>query len=547
MSDKGSTRVVPEPGIHQDIPFEEYVEWDAVNNSSLTRAARSMAHYRYAPPQAETKALRFGKLCHSGALEPLLIPKHYVVMPDLAEGIRRADGTEYASPRATAEYKRRAAEFKEANADKEVVDQDTYDTMMGVVDALLAHERARAIAAALGWFREHGERVAREVTLQMGKPLAEARGEVATLLARAEECVARAPEFLAPEVQPPLEGFVRRIEHAPLGVVLDIAAWNYPLIIAVNVVAPALLAGNAVLIKHSALTPLCAQAFEEAFGALEPGLVRALVLDHPRTAELIADPRIDHVAFTGSVEGGRAVQRAARERFLDVGLELGGKDAAYVAEDADLEFAAPNVVEGALYNAGQSCCAVERVYVHASRYEEFLERARAALDAWVVGDPLAEGTTLGPLAQRRALGFLQGQVEGALARGARLLAGGGPLDERCFAPTLIADVPQDCSLMQDESFGPLVPVASVASDDEGVARINDCAFGLTASLWTSDLERAERLLPAVQAGTIYMNRCDYIDPAQPWTGWKDSGRGSTRSRHGFYALTRRKAVHLRQV
>jgi len=407
-------------------------------------------------------------------------------------------------------------------------------------------ERAQLFGEALAWFEAQGERVARDVSLQMGKPIGEARGEVATLLARGRECAARAQEFLSPEPQPGLDGFVRRIEHAPLGVVLDIAAWNYPLIIAINVVAPALLAGNAVLLKHSALTPLCAQAFEAAFGQLEPGLLSSLVLDHARTAELIGDPRVDHVAFTGSVEGGRAVQRAARERFVDVGLELGGKDAAYVAEDADIESAAPNVVEGALYNAGQSCCSIERVYVHAARYDDFLERARVALDDWRVGDPLAEGTNMGPLAQRKALGFLSSQVDEAVAQGARVLAGGAPLDERCFAPTLIADVPQDCSLMQAESFGPLVPVARVESDEQGVARMNDSDFGLTGSLWTRELARAERLAPLVEAGTVYMNRCDYIDPAQPWTGWKDSGRGSTLSRHGFYALTRRKAIHFRR-
>jgi len=407
-------------------------------------------------------------------------------------------------------------------------------------------ERVARVRAALGWFREHAEEVARDVTRQMGKPIVQARREVDGLLERAEHMLAIAPGALAAEVLPPKPGFVRRIEKVPLGVVLDVAAWNYPLLIAVNVVVPALVAGNAVLVKHSRRTPLCGTHFERAFAALEPrGLVAAVVLDHAATARLIADPRVGHVAFTGSVPGGREVQRAAAERFVEVGLELGGKDPAYVAEDADLAFVVPEIVDGACYNAGQSCCAIERAYVHKSRYDEFLERARAVLEGYVLGDPLDERTTLGPLADACAPAFLAAQVSDALAHGARLLYGGHAQAERFFLPTLLADCPNAARVMREESFGPLLPVARVESDAEALARMNDSDLGLTASVWTASPSRAERLSRSLEAGTVYMNRCDFLDPALAWTGFKDSGRGVTLSRHGYDHLTRLKSLHFR--
>jgi acyl-CoA reductase-like NAD-dependent aldehyde dehydrogenase len=410
-------------------------------------------------------------------------------------------------------------------------------------------ERARVVREGLERFRADAGRIARDVTLQMGKPIRESRNEVKTVFDRAEAMLAIAPEALKPDLLPEKPGFHRRIEHAPLGVVFDIAAWNYPLIIPVNIVVPALLAGNVVLLKHSARTPLCGAAFERAFGGLEvPHLVQNLVLSHEDTARLIGDACIDHVAFTGSVEGGREVYREAAKRSIDCGLELGGKDPAYVAEDADLDFAAENVVDGACYNAGQSCCAVERVYVHRKVYEAFLERSRPILERYRLGDPLDEQTTMGPLARRQALDLLERQVEDAVRRGARLLLGGKRLADargNFFPPTLLADVPNDAEAMQEESFGPLMPVAAVASDEEALARMQESRYGLTASVWTRDRERAERLARDLDAGTIYQNRCDYLDPLLPWTGWRDSGKGSSLSRYGFWHLTRRKGIHFR--
>jgi acyl-CoA reductase-like NAD-dependent aldehyde dehydrogenase len=411
-------------------------------------------------------------------------------------------------------------------------------------------ERMRRVRAGLERFRAQGDAIAREVTLQMGKPIREARREVQTFFERAEHMLAIAPRTLAPEVLPEKDGLHRRIEHAPLGVVLDIAAWNYPLLIPVNVVVPALLAGNAVLLKHSARTPLTGARFAQAFADPElPGLVASLDLDHEQTASLVADPRaVDYVAFTGSVAGGLAVYRRAAERVIDVGLELGGKDPAYVAADADLDFTAENVVDGACYNAGQSCCAVERVYVHRRVYDAFVERARTVLEAYRLGDPLDEATTMGPLASRGALDVLERQVDDAVRRGARLLLGGRRVKDargNFFPPTLLAGVPNEAEVMQEESFGPLLPVRAVADDDEALRLMNDTRYGLTASVWTRDRGRADRFAGELRAGTVYQNRCDYLDPALPWTGVGDSGKGSTLSAHGFYHLTRRRSIHFR--
>ena len=410
-------------------------------------------------------------------------------------------------------------------------------------------ERMRVVAGGIARFRAAKEEIARDVTRQMGKPIAEARREVDTCCARAEYMLSIAKETLAPDVLPAAENFHLRIEHEPLGVVFNLAAWNYPLLIPVNVIAPALLAGNTVLLKHSARTPLCGAHFEHAFTPKElPGLVTSLVLSHEETARLIADPRIDHVAFTGSVEGGREVYREAAKRFIDAGLELGGKDPAYVSPDADIEFAAENVVDGACYNAGQSCCAVERVYVHRSLYEEFLRRARAILERYVLGDPMNEATTMGPLAGAGALDTCQKHVDDAVQRGARLLLGGkrrAGTNGNFFEPTLLADVPNDALVMQEETFGPLVPVAQVASDEEALVRMNDSRYGLTASVWTGSPERAERFARDLEAGTIYQNRCDYLDPKLAWTGYKESGKGCTLSKYGFFHLTKRKSVHFR--
>ena len=414
--------------------------------------------------------------------------------------------------------------------------------------AVPLEQRAAEIGKAVQYFAANTEKVARDITAQMGKPLAQAAREVDTMLSRAEHLLGIARFALAPDILPAPAGMKFRIEHAPLGVVLDIAAWNYPLLVPVNVLVPAIVAGNAVILKHSPLTPLCGQHFTRAFAGLSvPGVVQDVVVENERAEALVGDPRIDHVSFTGSVATGRKVYAAAARRMMDAGLELGGKDPAYVAEDADVVFAAENVVDGACYNAGQSCCAVERVYVHERVAEKFLAQAKDVLKEYRMGNPIDERTTLGPLARREAVETLERQVEDALARGARIVWRGKRPSGRgsFFEPVLLADVPNDALAMQEESFGPIVPVGTVASDEEALAKMNDSRYGLTASVWTKSAERAERFAAGLEAGTVYQNRCDYLDPALPWTGWRESGMGTTLSRYGFLQVTKRKSIHFR--
>ncbi len=423
-----------------------------------------------------------------------------------------------------------------------------------------AHRAARAmslddrIALCDRWitaFEARADRIARDVSLQMGKPLAEARGEIRGTVERARTMMALAPDALADEMLPEKAGFVRKIAKEPLGVVVIIAAWNYPLLIAVNGVIPAVLAGNAVILKHSGRTPLCGDHFAQCFaeaGAPE-NLVQSLHCSHATTAELVADPGIGYVAFTGSVGGGRAVHKSAGGNLIQVTTELGGKDPAYVAADADLDFTIGNLVEGSTYNAGQSCCAIERIYVHKSVYDQVVEGALTAARAITLGDPLADGTTMGPLAQANAAGFLAGQVADARAKGARVLLGGEPTDVggkgRFFPVTVVADGDHSMEVMVEESFGPIVALSPVDSDEEALQRMNDSRYGLTASIWTRDADRAMWFGPRLETGTFFMNRCDYLDPLLPWTGVKETGRGVSLSRHGFTALTRLKSYHLR--
>jgi acyl-CoA reductase-like NAD-dependent aldehyde dehydrogenase len=412
-------------------------------------------------------------------------------------------------------------------------------------------ERIALCERALQKFEARADEIARDITRQMGKPLAQSRGEVGGMAGRWRHMQSIAKESLADVVLPPKEGFERRIVKQPLGVILDLPAWNYPLLTAVNAVVPAVLAGNAVVIKHSPRTPLTAEAFARAFeeAGAPAGTVAAVFVDYERTEKLVGDPRVDHVLFTGSVHGGHRIQAAARDRFLHVGLELGGNDPAYAAADCDLDKTIENVVDGAIYNAGQSCCAVERVYVHRSIYERFLAGAEPLVRAYVLGDPSSDKTTLGPIAQPWHPKELEAFVADATKRGAKLVTGGKVVSVdgrgRFFEATMLRDVPQEADLMQRESFGPILAVAPVDSDEEALEKMNASRLGLTASVWTSDRERAARMARLLDFGTVYMNRCDSLDPALPWTGVKDSGRGVTLSTLGFDALTRPKAIHFR--
>jgi len=386
----------------------------------------------------------------------------------------------------------------------------------------------RAVAA----MEADSARIALEISKMMGKPVAQAEGEIKGMAGRARHMMSIAAASLADIVLPTAPGLQRTIRKEPLGVVLDLPAWNYPLLTAVNVVIPAVLAGNAVVVKHSPRSPLCGEHFAAAFAkaGAPRGLVQSLNCDHPASERTVGDARVDHVVFTGSVFGGHRIQAAASARFIRVGLELGGNDAAYVTADADLQAAVEGLVDGAMYNAGQSCCAVERVYVHASLYEELVARAEALVRAYVLGDPRDAKTTLGPIAQPNHPGELESMVTDAVARGAKLVTGGHAKKVdgrgRFFEATLLRDVP-------------------VSSDEEAIQRMNDSKLGLTAGVWTKNVALANKLASELEVGTVYMNRCDALDPGLPWSGVKDSGRGVSLSALGFDELTRTKALNFR--
>jgi acyl-CoA reductase-like NAD-dependent aldehyde dehydrogenase len=398
-------------------------------------------------------------------------------------------------------------------------------------------------------FRSARESVALDITRQMGKPLTQARREVDTTLDRADTMLRLAAAALQDDQLPPKDGFRRFIRHEPLGIVLDIPAWNYPLLIAVNVVIPALLAGNAVLIKHARLTPLCGDAFVDAFRktSLPPDLVASIHVGHATISQLIDRRAVDFISFTGSVEGGREVYKQASGQLLDMGLELGGKDPALVCEDANFDFAVANLVDGAFYNAGQSCCAIERIYVMRPLFSKFVNAYVAEVQKYKVGNPEDPAIDIGPLAQRKAIEFLEFQINQASDRGAKVLTGGkrAPGPGYFFQPTVLQNVDHTMSVMMEESFGPVIGIMPVDSEDEGVRFMNDSPYGLTASIWTEDATRGETLAARTSAGTVYVNRCDYLDPELAWAGIKDSGHGCTLSHLGFLHLTRPKSFHLR--
>ncbi|HKQ54411.1 MAG TPA: aldehyde dehydrogenase family protein, partial [Methyloceanibacter sp.] len=337
------------------------------------------------------------------------------------------------------------------------------------------------------------------------------------------------------------------------GIIMVIAPWNYPYLTSINTIVPALLAGNAVILKHAAQTLLVGERIAEAFqkAGLPKGLFHNLVLSHEQTEKLIGSGRIDHINFTGSVAGGRAIERAASGTFASLGLELGGKDPAYVRADAKLDHAIENLVDGTFYNSGQCCCGIERIYVDAAVYDDFVEGFADLTGKYVVGNPLEQATTLGPMARASFADTVRAQVAEAKRKGATPLinmtvkgdAAGSPY----LAPEVLVNVNHQMQVMREESFGPVVGIMKVRDDDEAVMLMNDSPYGLTASIWTRDMDRAAELGGRIETGTVFMNRCDYLDPYLTWTGVKDTGRGTSLSKLGFETLTQPKSYHLREV
>jgi acyl-CoA reductase-like NAD-dependent aldehyde dehydrogenase len=413
-------------------------------------------------------------------------------------------------------------------------------------------ERAAICTRFVEDFVSKTAEIAAELSWQMGRPVSAAPSEVRGFEERARYMIETAGQALADVKTQPKPGFTRFIRREPLGVVLTIAAWNYPYLIAVNSVVPAIMAGNAVILKHSSQTPLCAERFDQSFRAagLPAGVFQVLHMDHASTERTIADPRVSFVAFTGSVDGGHAIQHAASTRFIGTGLELGGKDPAYVRADVKLAHAVENLVDGSFFNSGQSCCAIERIYVHEQVYDRFLEGFVELTKQYRLGNPLDPETNLGPMVRTKAAEFVRAQTEEAIRAGARAL-----IDASVFpankprtpylAPQVLVDVTHGMRVMTEETFGPVVGIMKVRSDDEAVTLMNDSPYGLTASIWTSDEQAALAIGERVETGTWFMNRCDYLDPALAWVGVKDSGRGCTLSSVGYEHLTRPKSFHLR--
>jgi acyl-CoA reductase-like NAD-dependent aldehyde dehydrogenase len=405
--------------------------------------------------------------------------------------------------------------------------------------AALMVDRAAGIGTELSW--------------QIGRPVAQSPFEIRRgFQERARYMVDVAEQSLADVVMEPKEGFRRFIRREPLGIVLVLAPWNYPYLASVNTVIPAIVAGNSVILKVSQQTPRVAERYAEAFrdAGLPPGVFQYLHASHDDLAGIIADPRIRFVSFTGSVAGGEAVQRAASTQFISTNLELGGKDPAYVRPDAPLAATIENLVDGAYFNAGQSCCAVERIYVHHDIYRPFVDGFVELTRKYRLGNPLERETTLGPMVRTSAAAFVRDQTAEAVQQGARALidASEFPADRDgtpYVAPQVLVDVDHRMRVMTEETFGPVVGLMAVRDDDEAVALMNDSRYGLTASIWTTDVEAAIRIGDRVETGTWFLNRCDYLDPALAWTGVKDSGRGCSLSRLGYEALTRPKSFHLR--
>jgi acyl-CoA reductase-like NAD-dependent aldehyde dehydrogenase len=411
-------------------------------------------------------------------------------------------------------------------------------------------ERIDLVMAGVAAVGAMNDEIVPELAHMMGRPVRYG-GEFGGFNERASYMADIAAEALA-DIQVGEDAtFKRYIKRIPHGVVFVVAPWNYPYMTAINTVAPALIAGNTVVLKHAAQTLLVGERMAKAFhdAGVPADVFQNVFLDHDTTSALISEKAFDFVNFTGSVGGGQAMERAAAGTFTGVGTELGGKDPGYVMEDADLDAAVDTLIDGAMFNSGQCCCGIERIYVHESLFDAFVEKAVAVVNGYKLGNPLDAETTIGPMANIRFAKEVRAQIAEAVEMGAKTHIDTFPEDDggAYLTPQILTNVTHDMRVMRDESFGPVVGIMSVKSDDEAIALMNDSEFGLTASLWTADVDRAQRVGDQIETGTVFMNRADYLDPGLCWTGCKNTGRGGGLSVIGYQNLTRPKSYHLKKV
>jgi acyl-CoA reductase-like NAD-dependent aldehyde dehydrogenase len=413
-------------------------------------------------------------------------------------------------------------------------------------------DRIALVKAGVAKLNEMKDVVVEELAWQMGRPT-RFGGEYGGVNARTDYMADIAADALAPKVIEDSNAFRRYLAREPVGVVFIIAPWNYPYLTTINTLVPALIAGNTVILKHASQTLLVGERMAEAFHAagVPEDVFQNVVLDHETTESLIKARAFNFINFTGSVAGGAAIERAAAGTFTGLGLELGGKDPGYVRADANLDAAVDTLMDGALFNAGQCCCGIERIYVHESLYDAFVEKAAAWARGLKLGNPFDAETTLGPMAHKRFAAVVRAQIAEALAAGAKPLIDPKdfPADDggAYLAPQVLVNVNHSMRVMMEESFGPVVGIMKVKDDEEAIALMNDSPYGLTASIWTQDYDTAAAIGAQIETGTIFMNRADYLDPALCWTGCKDTGRGNSLSYLGFHSVTRPKSYHLKKV
>ena len=396
------------------------------------------------------------------------------------------------------------------------------------------------------------DEISKELTHQIGRPISQSPYEVRGFKQRADYLMKIAKDNLQNHYPEKIDGFDRYIEKIPLGNICILSPWNYPFLTSVNILIPALLAGNSVILKHSTQTPLVALRYKNAFkeANLPKGLFSILYLNHEDTSILISDTRVGGVFFTGSIKGGLAIQNSIKNKFIPCGLELGGKDPAYVRADANLTNTVENLVDGAFFNSGQSCCGIERIYVHENLYDEFILKFVEITKRYKLGNPLNKETTLGPMVKTSASTYVREQIKEALKLGARSL-----IPESFFphskegtpylSPHILVNVTHDMSIMKDESFGPVVGIMKVSNDNEAIALMNDSEYGLTASIWSTNIEESKQISKQIEAGTVFLNRCDYLDPGLAWTGVKNTGRGVSLSAYVYDSVTRLKSIHFK--